>query len=51
MAINTLRSDIDYACEEAMTTYGKLGVKVWICRGDNALTIEEKEKDAAKKGE
>jgi small subunit ribosomal protein S3 len=34
MAINTLRSDIDYACSEAHTTYGKLGVKVWICRGD-----------------
>ena len=32
--LHTLRSDIDYAWEEAMTTYGKLGVKVWICRGD-----------------
>ena len=32
--LHTLRSDIDYACEEAMTTYGKLGVKVWICRGE-----------------
>jgi len=32
--LHTLRSDIDYACEEAMTTYGILGVKVWICRGE-----------------
>ena len=32
--LHTLRSDIDYAWEEAMTTYGKLGVKVWICRGE-----------------
>ncbi|MBQ7994052.1 MAG: 30S ribosomal protein S3 [Solobacterium sp.] len=32
--LHTLRSDIDYACEEAQTTYGKLGVKVWICRGE-----------------
>lgn len=32
--LHTLRSDIDYACEEANTTYGKLGVKVWICRGE-----------------
>lgn len=32
--LHTLRSDIDYACEEAHTTYGKLGVKVWICRGE-----------------
>lgn len=32
--LHTLRSDIDYAWEEAHTTYGKLGVKVWICRGE-----------------
>ena len=32
--LHTLRSDIDYDWEEAMTTYGKLGVKVWICRGE-----------------
>lgn len=32
--LHTLRSDIDYAVVEAMTTYGKLGVKVWICRGE-----------------
>ena len=37
MAINTLRSDIDFATREAMTTYGKLGVKVWICRGDKEI--------------
>ena len=32
--LHTLRSDIDYAWEEADTTYGKLGVKVWIDRGE-----------------
>ena len=32
--LHTLRSDIDYAHYEAMTTYGLLGVKVWICRGE-----------------
>jgi len=32
--LHTLRSDIDYAAAEARTTYGRLGVKVWICRGD-----------------
>ena len=47
MAINTLRSDIDYACSEAMTTYGKLGVKVWICRGE----VEENRPSNDKKGE
>lgn len=32
--LHTLRADIDYAHEEADTTYGKLGVKVWIYRGE-----------------
>ena len=32
--LHTLRSDIDYAIYEADTTFGKLGVKVWICRGE-----------------
>jgi small subunit ribosomal protein S3 len=32
--LHTLRSDIDFAIAEAMTTYGILGVKVWICRGE-----------------
>lgn len=31
---HTLRADIDYAHKEADTTYGKIGVKVWICRGE-----------------
>jgi small subunit ribosomal protein S3 len=30
----TLRSDVDYANVEAQTTYGKIGIKVWICRGE-----------------
>ena len=32
--LHTLRADIDFANEEADTTYGKLGVKVWIYRGE-----------------
>ena len=32
--LHTLRSDIDYAHHEASTQYGRLGVKVWICRGE-----------------
>ena len=31
---STLRADIDYANKEATTTYGKIGVKVWIYKGD-----------------
>jgi len=36
--LHTLRSDIDYGFEEAHTTYGVIGVKVWICRGEYKLT-------------
>ncbi|WP_099370334.1 30S ribosomal protein S3 [Sphingobacterium sp. 1.A.5] len=32
--LHTLRADIDYALAEALTTYGKIGVKVWICKGE-----------------
>lgn len=32
--LHTLRADIDYATAEAMTTYGLLGIKVWIYKGD-----------------
>ena len=32
--LHTLRADIDYALVEAQTTYGKIGVKVWICKGE-----------------
>ncbi len=50
MAINTLRSDIDFASSEAMTTYGKLGVKVWICRGEK-VGEDKPSTPANKKGE
>ena len=32
--LHTLRADIDFATAEAATTYGKLGIKVWICKGE-----------------
>ena len=32
--LHTFRADIDYAWKEAETIYGKLGVKVWICKGE-----------------
>jgi small subunit ribosomal protein S3 len=32
--LHTFRSDIDYGLAEAKTTYGRIGVKVWIYRGD-----------------
>lgn len=32
--LHTLRADVDYAHKEANTTYGKIGVKVWIYKGE-----------------
>lgn len=32
--LHTLRSDIDYGFAEALTTYGLIGVKVWLCKGE-----------------
>jgi len=36
--LHTLRSDIDYAYTTAKTTYGVIGVKVWICKGEKFTT-------------
>ena len=46
--LHTLRSDIDYAIVEANTTFGKLGVKVWICRGEVLPGQMVKEPEASK---
>ena len=32
--LHTFRADIDYSLEEAHTTYGRIGIKVWICKGE-----------------
>ncbi len=45
--LHTFRADIDYALAEAHTTYGRLGIKVWICKGevygkrDLSLTLDK----------
>lgn len=39
--LQTLRADIDYAKAEAITTYGLIGVKVWIYKGDILPQVEE----------
>lgn len=48
--LQTLRSDIDYGFAEADTTYGKIGIKVWICNGEilpgRNVSIEREEKKA-----
>ena len=46
--LHTLRADIDYSWNEAKTTYGNLGVKTWIYRGD---VLPEKKSDKKQGGE
>ncbi len=41
--LHTLRADIDYGFYEARTTFGRIGVKVWIYRGDAAQTRAERD--------
>lgn len=43
--LHTLRADVDYATAEANTTYGKLGIKVWICKGE-VLPTKKNKKEA-----
>ncbi|KJS71405.1 MAG: 30S ribosomal protein S3 [Desulfotomaculum sp. BICA1-6] len=45
--LHTLRADIDYGFAEANTTYGKIGIKVWIYKGE---VLPEARKTAAGKG-
>jgi small subunit ribosomal protein S3 len=44
--LHTLRADISYGVAEAKTTYGIIGVKVWICRGEIITRDEEQQKMA-----
>src|SRR5512137_156764 len=39
--LHTLRADIDYGFAEASTEYGKIGVKVWVCKGEKSLKAEK----------
>jgi len=46
----TLRADIDFAITEANTSMGKIGVKVWIYKGEVLPTLEEEEESEAHDG-
>jgi small subunit ribosomal protein S3 len=46
--LHTLRADIDYGTAEADTTYGKLGVKVWVYRGEVLPTKGTKQEEGGK---
>jgi small subunit ribosomal protein S3 len=45
--LHTLRADIDFGFYEARTTFGRIGVKVWIYKGDAPATRAEREAAAA----
>ncbi len=47
--LHTLRADVDYGFYEARTTFGRIGVKVWIYKGEVAGTRAEREAEAAKR--
>jgi small subunit ribosomal protein S3 len=44
--LHTLRANIDYGFAEANTVYGKLGIKCWICQGDNKPKKKEAKVEA-----
>ena len=45
--LHTLRADVDYGFYEARTTFGRIGVKVWIYKGDVSGSRAEREAQAA----
>ena len=45
--MHTLRADIDYGTAEAKTTYGVIGVKVWIFKGEVLAGVENVEEEMA----
>lgn len=40
--LQTIRADIDFSLTEALTTYGQIGIKVWVYRGEVLPELEEK---------
>lgn len=48
--LHTLRADIDYGFAEANTTYGKIGIKVWVYRGEILPDVKQKKKEVVVEG-
>ncbi len=48
--LSTLRADIDYGFTEAMTTYGLIGVKAWVYKGDIFFTPKQQKKPVVSQG-
>jgi small subunit ribosomal protein S3 len=50
LPLHTLRADVDYGLAEAMTTYGRIGVKCWIYNGE-ILTPKHRQAQNRESGE
>ena len=45
MPLHTLRADVDYATSEALTTYGIIGLKVWVYKGEMGQVQAQSERE------
>ena len=43
--LHTLRADVHYGTAEARTTFGVIGVKVWVYRGDGTVRLQDERKE------
>lgn len=47
LPLSTLRADIEYGFSEALTTFGLIGVKVWLYKGDVLIAPKQRQRDAS----
>jgi small subunit ribosomal protein S3 len=45
LPLQTLRADIDYGFAEANTTYGQIGIKVWLYKGERLVPLRGREEE------
>jgi small subunit ribosomal protein S3 len=45
LPLQTLRADIDYGFAEASTTYGQIGIKVWLYKGERLVPLRGREEE------
>ena len=50
LPLQTLRADIDYGFAEASTTYGQIGIKVWLYKGERLVPLRGREEEYRERG-
>ena len=50
LPLQTLRADIDYGFAEANTTYGQIGIKVWLYKGERLVPLRGREEEYRERG-